>query len=144
MSRIAVDFDGTLVTKAWPEMGEWYPGAVRAMNELRAHGHHPYLYTARLAPTWPDGRPRDFMDVDRDTAKVRERLDAAGLAWMDIWAGEGKPHWDLAIDDKALWFPGRPNSWSKILPVVLRRVGDEDSFDAVMAEADRRTEEENA
>ena len=142
MSRIAIDFDGTLVTKNWPDIGEWYPGAIDAMRKLREAGHHPYLYTARTAPTWPDGSPRGMADVMRDEDAVRRHLESAGLPWLDLWTGEGKPHWDLLVDDKALWFPGRPNSWKKITPVILKRVGDEDSFAAIMAEAGRREEPE--
>lgn len=133
MSRIAVDFDGTLVTKAWPGMGEFYPGAVEAMQELNNAGHTVFLYTARLSGLWPDGSKRDVAAVFEDTLAVRAKLDGAGLAFMDIWTGEGKPHWDLLIDDKALWFPGRDRSWRKLTPVILKRVGDEDSFDEVMA-----------
>lgn len=141
MSRIAVDLDGTLVKKAWPDLGEWLPGAVDAMKELRAAGHHVFVYTARLSSTWPDGSPRSVADVFKDTEAVRDLLDNAGLRWMEIWTGEGKPHWDLLIDDKALFFPGRPNSWHKLMPVVLKRVGDEDSFAAIMEEAARREED---
>ena len=144
MSRIAVDFDGTLVTKAWPGIGEWFPGAIRSMHELREAGHHVFLYSSRLNPCWPDGRERDPGEWEAELRRVREMLDSAGLAWMEIFTDikQGKPHFDLLIDDKAMFFPGRPGSWSKILPAVLLKVGDEDSFEAVMAEADRRTEDE--
>lgn len=135
MSRIAIDFDGTLVRKAWPDIGEWMPGAIDAMKELRKAGHHPYLYTARLAPTWPDGSRRSLSDVLQDEDRVRRLMDASGLAWMDVWTGEGKPHWDLLVDDKALWYPGRPGSWKKLVPAILKRVGDEDSFESIMAHA---------
>jgi hypothetical protein len=81
-------------------------------------------------------------DVLRDEQKVRDHLESAGLPWMDVWTGEGKPHWDLLVDDKSLWFPGRPNSWKKILPVILKRVGDEDSFAAIMEHAGRSQEDE--
>lgn len=140
MSRIAVDFDGTLVTKKWPEIGEWFPGAVAAMLQLREDGHHVFLYSSRLNPCWPDGRKRDPMEYLAELDRVSAFLASAGLGWMEIFTDieQGKPHWDLLIDDKALFFPGRPGSWSKILPVVLRRVGDEDSFEAIMDEAGRR------
>jgi hypothetical protein len=136
LSRIAVDFDGTLVEKAWPGMGDWLPGAVEAMKALHEAGHTIFLYSARLSGLWPDGAERKPAEVVIATQEVREKLDAAGLDFISIWTGEGKPHWDLLIDDKALYFPGRPGSWRKLVPVVLKRVGDEDSFDAVMAVAE--------
>jgi hypothetical protein len=40
-----------------------------------------------------------------------------------------------------MWYPGRPGSWEKITPAILKRLGDEDSFAAVMEEAARRSEE---
>ncbi len=141
MSRIAVDFDGTLVKPAWPGVGEWYDGAISAMNTLNEAGHYVFLYTARLAPEWPDGSPRDPSEVYTDTQIVREVLDSAGLTWMDIWTGAGKPNWDLLIDDKAMWFPGRDRSWKAILPKIMIRVADGGSFDAIMDHA-RRLEDE--
>lgn len=136
MSRIAVDLDGTLLENSWPSLGEWKPGAVDAMRRLHEAGHTLFLYSARLSGLWPDGSPRKPAEVIFATQEVRDKLDSAGLQFISIWTGEGKPHWDLLIDDKAMRFPGRPNSWQKIVPVILKRVGDEDSFDAVMAHAE--------
>ena len=141
MSRIAVDFDGTLVKRAWPGVGAWFDGAVDAMNALREAGHTVFLYSARTAPEWPDGSPRSPASVYAAIAEVRQCLDAAGLTWMDIWEGSGKPNWDILIDDKAMWFPGRDRSWSRLVPQILLRIADEDSFDAVMEHA-RREEAE--
>lgn len=141
MSRIAVDFDGTLVKPAWPKIGEWYRGAPEAMESLREAGHYVFLYTARLAPEWPDGSPRTAADVWTDTARVRESLDSVGLQWLDIWTGNGKPNWDLLIDDKAMWFPGRDRSWKVMVPKILLRLEGVDSFDHVMAEAKRRRDD---
>lgn len=140
MSRIAVDFDGTLVKAAWPGVGEWYEGAVDAMNILNDAGHYVFLYTARLAPVWPDGSPRPPGTVIEDTQRVRECLDTAGLTWMDIWTGEGKPNWDLLIDDKAMWFPGRDRSWKVITPKILLRVADGGAFDSIMEHARKEAE----
>lgn len=142
MSRIAVDFDGTLVKPAWPDIGEWYDGAVSAMHTLKEAGHYVFLYTARTAPEWPDGSPRQPADVLGDLSAVRSHLDAAGLTWMDIWEGSGKPNWDILIDDKAMWFPGRDRSWDRLVPKILLRVQDGGAFDAIMAEAARREGDE--
>lgn len=137
-----MDFDGTLVKPAWPEIGEWYPGAAWAMQELKNAGHYVFLYTARLAPEWPDGSARTPASVFADEQRVRACLDAAGLTWMDIWMGNGKPNWDLLIDDKAMWFPGRDRSWKVILPKIMIRVADGGAFDAIMEHA--RSVEEDA
>jgi hypothetical protein len=121
MANIAIDLDGTLVEKQWPEVGEWMPGAIDAVKEMLAAGHHVYLYTARLSSKHPSGDDKDPAMLFVQRAEVRELLDAAGLAEVDIYEGD-KPFWHLLIDDRAMRFPGRRRSWERILPAVLARV----------------------
>lgn len=44
---IAVDFDGTLHTGKWPEIGVVQPYAVEVMNKLKSEGHYLILWTCR-------------------------------------------------------------------------------------------------
>lgn len=44
---IAVDFDGTIATHAFPELGEALPEAFEVMQELQAAGHKLILNTCR-------------------------------------------------------------------------------------------------
>lgn len=122
MANIAIDLDGTLVEKKWPEVGEWLPGAQAAVHAMLDAGHHVYLYSARLSSTHPSGDPKDPAVLFTQMADVRELLDAAGLEAVDIYQGD-KPFWHLLIDDRAMRFPGRRRSWERILPAVLARVG---------------------
>ena len=44
---IAVDFDGTLHTGKWPEIGAPQPYAVEVMKKLKADGHYLIIWTCR-------------------------------------------------------------------------------------------------
>jgi hypothetical protein len=44
---IAIDFDGTLHTGKWPEIGAPAPYAVEVMNRLKADGHYLIIWTCR-------------------------------------------------------------------------------------------------
>ena len=136
MSTIALDWDGTLVDRKWPKMGYWLPGAVDSVRTLLDAGHHCYIYSARLSPFWPNGSDREPSIVMLEEHLVRTMLDSAGLPEVTIWSGYGKPFWDVLVDDKALWFTGRPGSWRATLPKILARIRDEDTFAEVMAVAD--------
>lgn len=47
----AVDFDGTIVKHAYPEVGEPVPGALDCLRELTASGHQIILWTMRSGKT---------------------------------------------------------------------------------------------
>lgn len=44
---IAVDFDGTLHTGKYPDIGDVRPGAVEYMQKLKKEGHYLILWTCR-------------------------------------------------------------------------------------------------
>lgn len=44
---IAIDFDGTLHTGEWPEIGAPAPGAIKAMQRLKEDGHFLIIWTCR-------------------------------------------------------------------------------------------------
>lgn len=44
---IAIDFDGTIVTHQYPEVGRELPGAISTIKALCANGHNVFLYTMR-------------------------------------------------------------------------------------------------
>lgn len=129
MSVIALDLDGTLITNAWPQLGEWQSGAPAAVRTLIDAGHRCFIYSARVSPLWPDGSERSPAQVYMATQDVRKLLDDAGLWEVDIWSGSGKPFWDILVDDKAMRHNGR---WRVTLAKTLAYVKDEDTFHAVM------------
>ena len=44
---IAIDFDGTLCTNAWPEIGEPHDEMINFMKKLHQKGHKIILWTCR-------------------------------------------------------------------------------------------------
>lgn len=122
---VAVDWDGTLVTKAWPGMGEWMPDAVWAMREFLQKGCRVMVFSVRLSPYWLDGSLRDPADVEKSIQEVRDKLDEAGLPTVGIWTKPGKPPFDILIDDRAIWFPGTKRAWKATVTKALLRLGEE-------------------
>lgn len=118
---VAVDLDGTLVENTWPTIGSWKPGAIQAMRDLNAAGIHIVLHTSRIAPVNPWGEERQPHEVYEEIARVRARLDEAGLTFIHIHTGAGKPGATVYVDDKAERYTGRPGSWRKLVPKLLAR-----------------------
>lgn len=47
MVTLGIDFDGTIVRHAWPEIGEPMPGAFETLKDLKAAGYKLILWTCR-------------------------------------------------------------------------------------------------
>lgn len=96
---IAVDFDGTVVTHAYPEIGE-DAGAVPVLKELVANGCRLILYSMRHGKL-----------LDQAVAWFREK----GIPLYAVnenpeqkrWTSSPKVHANLYIDDSALGCPLR-------------------------------------
>ena len=69
---IAVDFDGTIVTHKYPNIGEEIPFAVDTLKMLRQDGHKLILWSVRegelldAALQWCRDRGLEFYAVNRD------------------------------------------------------------------------------
>lgn len=94
-SRVAVDWDGTLVDA---RSQEWLPGAQAALRQLKARGYEVFIHTCHA--NWPEGQ-----------ASVEAKLAEAGLD-LEIVA---KPLADFYIDDRARRFDG---NWKLALAQV--------------------------
>ena len=96
---IAVDFDGTVVTHAYPEIGE-DAGAVPVLRELTGNGCRLILYTMRHgallteAVEWFRRHGIPLYAVNENPAQRR-------------WTCSPKIHADLYIDDSNLGCPLR-------------------------------------
>lgn len=121
---IVVDFDGTLVENKWPGIGNWMPGAIKAMLDLHHAGYKIILFSARLSSSDPfTGNDRPPGEVMTEVQKVRSMLDKAGLTFIQIWTKAGKPGGAVYIDDRAERYNGRPGSWAKMVRRILIREG---------------------
>lgn len=94
---IAVDFDGTCVADAYPNIGPSI-GAERVLSRLLAHGAALILWTMRSgetlaeAETWFAERALPLRGVNHNPAQA-------------IWTTSPKAHADLYIDDRAFGVP---------------------------------------
>lgn len=94
---IAIDFDGTVVTHAYPEIGD-DAGAVPVLKELVANGCRLILFTMRSgsllkeAEAWFRKRDIPLYAVNENPKQGR-------------WTKSPKVHADLYIDDSALGCP---------------------------------------
>lgn len=103
---IAVDFDGTCVENLWPAMGDWLPGAVDHLHKLTEFAILT-IHTSRIAPMMPDGTTRRTQEaVFMEVARIRNKLDEAGLRHVSIHTQPWKPGAVAYLDDKAVRFSG--------------------------------------
>jgi hypothetical protein len=123
---LCVDWDGTCVRTAWPDMGEWLPGAIQALTKL-SHHYTLVVYSARMAAVWPDGSERRADEIATQAQLIRSMLDGAGLTMVRLHpAAAGKPHAVAYIDNKALRFGSERRSresWEGLVDRLLTKVG---------------------
>lgn len=95
---VAVDFDGTIVKHAYPEIGEPVPGAIDALRELQERGVRLLLWTMR-----------DGEHLDAAVAHLREN----GIALWGVntnpeqaaWTKSPKAYAAYYVDDAAIGCP---------------------------------------
>lgn len=94
---IAVDFDGTCVSHAYPRVGKDI-GAAPVLRELVNNGHKLILFTMRdgrllkAAEDWFKENKIPLYDINRNREQQK-------------WTSSPKVHADLYIDDSALGCP---------------------------------------
>ncbi len=102
---ICIDFDGTLVTHDYPEIGTPIDDALEVCQELKAAGHTLILLTMR---------GQDPTENNRDTlGEARQYLIDAGYEFtyyndnpeQNWWTNSRKVYAQLYIDDSALGCP---------------------------------------
>lgn len=116
---IAIDFDGTCVTHAFPKVGEDI-GAAEVLKKLVQKGHKLILYTMRSdvvgegveSPEFPGVKGGDYQSQaekwfkDNDIPLYASQRNPT----QDKWTTSPKCYAELYIDDAALgvplWYPG--------------------------------------
>lgn len=96
---IAIDFDGTVVTHTYPEVGDDV-GAVPVLKELCKNGCRLILYTMRSGDLLDDAKAW-FRKQGIPLYAVNENPH------QQRWTKSPKVHADLYIDDSALGCPIR-------------------------------------
>lgn len=146
---IAVDFDGTIVQHAFPEIGKELPFAISVLKKLQKN-HQIFLWTMRGHPNYAMFGHTVHLEDGRDSGKVIERdtLQEAlnwcrerGLEFNGVnespaqFSTSNKQYATLYIDDAALGCPRNQYGvdWVKVAE-YLRDTGilsAEDFFDAL-------------
>lgn len=116
---ICLDFDGTVVTHEYPEIGHDI-GAVPVLKRLTDAGHRIILYTMRSHRPYGD---RDLLQEAIDWFK-NNGIPLYGVnshPTQNRWTDSPKVHGDLTIDDRNMGCPckrsyqyGRYVDWAKI------------------------------
>ncbi len=127
---IAVDFDGTIVTHKYPNIGEEIPFAVDTLKMLRNDGHKLILWSVRegelldAAVQWCRDRGLEFYAVNRDYPE--ETTD-------------NNPHFsrklkaDMFIDDRNLG--GLPD-WGTLYRMISQNQTWQDVIDETLSQSD--------
>ena len=126
---IAVDFDGTIVTHKYPEIGEEIPFAIDALKMLRQDGHQLILWSVREgqlleeAVEWCRARGLEFYAVNRDYPEETP---------------DNNPHFsrklkvDVFIDDRNLG--GLPD-WGTIYRMIKQHLTWHDVVNELLAQS---------
>lgn len=102
---IAIDFDGTCVTHAYPDIGQDI-GAVPILKELVECGHKLILYTMRHGESL-EAAVQWFKDKDIELYAVNNN------PFQHVWSKSPKVYAELYIDDAALGCPLRTSNKSE-------------------------------
>jgi hypothetical protein len=116
--HIALDYDGTIVSNAWPDHGTPEPNAAAVIKRLCAE-YDVTIFTARIAPFDMDGQPRKGKQVATELRDIHNKLKKMGLGYLEIHQLPWKIGADLYVDDKALHYDG---SWIETELEIHRRL----------------------
>ncbi len=115
MATIAVDFDGTVVTHCYPEIGEELPFATETLRMLIKDHHRLILWTVREgkllqeAIDWCHERGVDFWAINRDYPEEEEENNNHFSRKLKA---------DYFIDDRGIG--GLPD-WGQIYQIITQK-----------------------
>jgi hypothetical protein len=113
-----IDFDGTIVTHDFPEIGTLYEESIRIMKLIKERGHDIILFTCRenYSRAWLDEAVEFLRSHGVEVDSVNENTP--------YWKSQGytsrKPFWDLLIDDSAGF---NPEHWWKLEDTIYAMEG---------------------
>ena len=115
---IAVDFDGTIVTHRYPDIGKEVPFAIKTLKMLQKDGHRLILWSVREgkllqdAVDWCRERGLEFYAVNRDYPEEEKEKNQnfSRKLKADVWIDDrnvgGIPDWGtiyrIITEDKTL------------------------------------------
>jgi hydroxymethylpyrimidine pyrophosphatase-like HAD family hydrolase len=119
MATIAIDFDGTLVKFAYPEIGEPLEGAFSTVRALQERGHTLILWTCRAginlikADEFCENRGVHFDYINQNPGVIHD-------SWRHV---SSKVFSHFLIDDTALGTPLKNGSvdWHEMNKLLMNR-----------------------
>ena len=127
---IAVDFDGTIVTHKYPNIGEEIPFAVDTLKMLRNDGHKLILWSVRegklldAAVQWCRERGLEFYAVNRDYPEETTDNNPYFSRKLKV---------DMFIDDRNLG--GLPD-WGTLYQMISQHQTWQDVIDEALSQSD--------
>jgi hypothetical protein len=104
--RLALDYDGTIVSAAWPDHGKPEPNASAVIKRLMAK-YEVVIFTTRIASREVDEMtPRDGVEIAKEIRGIDRKLKQMGLPYIPIWQQPWKMGAALYVDDKAVHYDG--------------------------------------
>lgn len=120
--NICIDFDNTICTFAYPNIGPMKKGALEAAHYLRSMGFRIIVSSCRTCKYYPEifapngGVTGKGAGVHKDMVSW---LDAHKYPYNEIDEGEkGKPLADYYVDDKGVFFV---DDWEKIVEFIVNK-----------------------
>lgn len=111
---LAVDFDGTLVTEAYPDIGKLLPDAKKYVNQLYDDGHYIIIWTCR------DGEFTTKVEqfLFESGVKFHKINDNGPLKILGFGTNCRKVSADIYIDDKSVLgiLP-----WSEMYKIITKK-----------------------
>lgn len=118
--RIALDYDGTIVSSAWPAHGKPEPNAAAVIKRLMAK-YDVVIFTTRIASRDVDERtPLSGVAIAKEIRGIDRKLKQMGLPYLEIWQQPWKMGAALYVDDKAVHYDG---DWLATEAEINRRMG---------------------
>lgn len=115
---LAVDFDGTVVEQAYPEIGSLKPDAKEVLNQLAKDGHFIIIWTCRTGAFLL--KAELFLIENQVTYhKINQHHPSDLLTYQDFGPKIGA---DLYIDDKNI---GGIPSWKQIYQIIKQKVDEQ-------------------
>ena len=127
INKIAIDFDGTIVKHAYPDVGAPVPGAIHWMKHWQALDAKLILWTMRADGKQRNGEQRKVL------TEALEYCAKEGIIFAAVnkgigdrgWTESPKAHAHIYVDDAAFGCPlitpetGRPYvNWAVVGPAV--------------------------
>lgn len=104
---IAVDFDGTIVTHEYPQIGKEIPFAIQTLKMLQQDGHKLILWSVRKdelledAVRWCRERGLEFYAVNKEypEEEMQNNIFYSRKLKVDLWSDDrnvgGLPDWGI-------------------------------------------------